>query len=203
MSKTNWNGGRKAFDMGPCKLYIKPIENGSWQDDSGWIDTERSESLTLRDITEYADLVSMQTGSRAADKVITGQGAEVETNLGEAYIELLEQLSLDIRLVKSGENTVGAMRVKQQGRRISSKLLWCKVVKIIGDAESTDPMDTRYFLASPMSETAEYLFDTDTQRWYALMLYVFENSASYVTDTLDLVSDEDGNPAYWWVGEVN
>ena len=202
MADTGWLGGRKNFSMGPANVYTKLVSAGSWQDESGFTTVGRTESTILRNILEFGDLVSSQTGTVAYDNQITGDGAEIECNLAEATLERLEELTFDVKLIRdSAGDIVQALRSSQIGKRISDKLLWVKVVRIDGGADSTDPFDTAYFLGAPKQESVELSFTAADQRFYNMMFKCYAAGDAFIEDPSDRVLDENGSPAYWWTKE--
>lgn len=194
--------GRNQLDLGPANVYIKSLVVDSvatdWADDTDWIDLGYTESLTMRMLTTKADLMASQVGTRPADKVITGQQVQIETSLGKAYLERLENIQQGLQLVKETDGTVTQWKfVKKLGQRDSDVFFWVKVVKFNAGAESTDPLDTAYAKASPASDTVELTFDAATQRFYAVMFEAYENDEGPYA-----VVGENGEPAYSWSGDA-
>ncbi len=200
--------GRSNFTIAQCNVYVKRVDSGSWQDDSGWLDLKRSESVTFKNPQEKADMKSMQTGTKAANRVIVGEEVSLEMGLGEAGLEILQQILQGFRIEYHVDNTTikRAGKIKSIGREDTADLVYVKVVKIRGGAESTNPLDTTYFVAGPATEELTLVFDTSTQQFVNFMLKGYDAGPDYVTESLDQVffDNSDGDPvaAYYWTGET-
>jgi len=193
--------GKESLELGPANIYVKPLIVSSvatdWADVSDWIYLGETESSTLRLITSKTDLNSSQKGTRPADKVVTGQQAQIETNLGQAYLERLEEIQQGLYLKKTGETVEQWQFTKRLGEQDSDVLFWVKMVKINAGIESTNLLDIAYMKAAPMTEQAELTFDAATQRFYGLLLEAYENDTGAYA-----VSDDSGRPAYAWSGDL-
>lgn len=207
MAKTSWFGGRKNFQLGPANLYVKRVDAGSWQDNTGWLSLERTESVTWKGEQEKADLVSSQTGTKPANKVEVGFEASVEAGLGEAIVEVIEKVmqGVIVRRDTAGD-VIQVLRGTNIGRRDTDDLLWMKVVRLTGGAESTDPLDTVYMLVCPNTESGEWTFDAATQQFPSCMFKGYPASSDYVEDEDDQVyaTNADGQlvACHYWTDEV-
>ncbi len=202
--------GKSNFSIVQCNVYVKRVSSGSWQDETGWIDLKRSESVTFKNPQEKAGMKSMQTGTKDANRVVVGEEVTLEPSLGEAGLEILQAVlqGFAIEYHAGGGGTV----VKRAGKASSlgsvdtDNLMWVKTVKLKGGAESTNPLDTVYFIAAPGTEEFTLVFDTSTQQFLGLMLKGYDAGPNYVEVEADQVffDNEDGQPvpAYYWTGET-
>ena len=184
--------------MGPSNIYIKPIASGSWNLNTLWLSLGLTESVIFRTITTKGDLKASQKGDRPYDKVIIAQQCQIEAGLGQAALEILEDVAQGVSLIRNTANAITqAMIVNKLGARDRENLFWVKIVELDGNVESTNPLDEVYMLASPSSETVELTFDATTQRFWGTMFEAYENE-----DLATRVVDGDGNVAYAWTGVV-
>lgn len=202
MAETNSILGRRQLDLGPSNVYVKPLFISSvetdWADNSDWIDLGFVESLTQRFINTKTDLNASQEGTRPADKVITGQQAQIETNLGQPFLERLELIQQGLTLIKDSAGLITQWQFgKRLGERDSDTFFWVRAIKIERGIESVDLLDRSFMKAAAMSDTVELVFDAATQRFYGVL---FE---SYLNDTGAFsVVDTEGRFAYNWSGDT-
>lgn len=204
---TNSLLGSEYLNLGPANLYVKPrfvneVET-DWADESDWIFLGKTESSTMRVITGKTDLTASQDGTRPADKVVTAQQVQFETNLGQAYLERLEYIQQGLRIEKDSSGDVTRwMIVKVLGERDSDAAVefWVKLIEFDRGAESTDPLKTVYAKCAPMTDQVELAFDASTQRFYGVMFESYENNEGDYT--VSFTEDGVERFAYCWSGEV-
>jgi len=199
---TNSILGQTRLDLGPANIYIKPVLEGTvetdWNDVSDWVDLGYTESSTFKTMITKTDLTASQVGTRPADKVVTGSQAQIETSLGQSYLERLENVMQGLELTR---NTAGditqAKFVSRLGQRDSSVLFWVKFVRFNDGAESVNPLEIVYMKAAPASDSIDLTFDASTQRFFGVMLEAYANNEGTYS-----VSGANGEDCYYWTGEV-
>lgn len=200
MANTGWFGGARNFQAGQCKTEVKKVSDGSWIDESGWVDLGKSDHVTMTPSTDYLDLTSMQTGSKPANAQITGQETMVEMGLAEMVAETFERTFPGASIVMDGLTIVGVAIVQAMGSRLTDNLYWVRLTKYVNGAPSAELLDRVYCLVAPRVESGEWTHDL-TQQFITLMYKAFPASSDYVTGA-DIVlrpnADGDDVPAFVW-----
>ena len=145
------------LELGPCQALF-----GTAGAETNLGKTEGG--VTARFFTDFADLMTDQDGTRPQDRIITGQGAEIELALADILLENIA-LALNQTLFISGGThlVVGENRIGASLKDTFSGSLLLK--KYVGGAVSTDEDDwLRFPKAAPNPETVEIVFDKATQR---------------------------------------
>lgn len=190
--------GKNSGSIGPLNLYVKDIDTGSWDVNTGWLSLGETESATIRDIVSKADIKFSQEGDRPADKVIIAQQVQLETSLGKPYLERLELVKRGLSLQRNSALAITqAMITKRLGERDSTNFFWLKAVEIVDGIESTNMLDRLYMKVACDTETTELVFDAATQRYHGLIFNAYLNDNAIVG-----VFDSAGRAAYAWTGDV-
>ncbi len=194
--------GRNSLDLGPANLSVKALFIASvetnWADESDWIDMGLTESSTLRLITSKTDLNASQEGTRPADKVVTAQQVQIETNLGEPFLERLELVQQGLVVEKDTPGVVEQwMIVKRLGQRDSDVEFWARLIKVEDGVQSTDINNIVYIRAAAMNDNVELVFDAASQRFYGVLFEAYLNDKGSFS-----VAAADGAFAYAWGGDA-
>lgn len=178
--------GSDELDFGACNVYHDTATGGANINLGGF------DSVKISKQVKKVELKEAQAGDQPADKAVSGQIYTIALGMSRANAERLEATVDGINLVKdSGGNVTMIEGVQVLGQRDSSKAVQIKVVKIIEGEESTDPLETIYFLkVAPSSENVEVVYDATTQRYYAVMYLCYKSDEV----------NEDGKPRYWRSG---
>lgn len=129
------------------------------------VDLGRTEGgVTVRFITDYADLMTDQTGTQPQERVITGQSAEIEMALADILLANLAIALNQTLFVGAGSHLiVGELRVGTQVKSLFGGSLLLK--KYVNGAVSADQDNwIRFPVAVPTPETVELIFNKSDQR---------------------------------------
>lgn len=200
MAFTDWFGGARNFQAGQCKTEVKKVSDGSWMDESGWVDLGRSDHVTVTPSTDYLDLMSMQDGSKPANAQVTGQETLTEMGLAEMVAETFERTFPGASIVMDGLDIVGVAIVQELGTRLTDNLYWIRLTKYVAGQPSTELLDRIYMLCAPRIESGEWTHDL-TQQFPSVTFKNFPASSNYVSGG-DIVLRPNRNgvdvPAHLW-----
>jgi hypothetical protein len=155
----------RNLELGPCMLYFG---TAGAEEALGYTQG----GVTIRFLTDYADLMSDQDGSRPQERVIVGQGAEIEAPLAEVVLEKLAVALGQHWTVAAGSQLV--VGEKLLGTKLTTKaesLLMKKYVDGVVSAEAENWM--RFPKAAPTAESIELMFNATDQRTLPITFFAF------------------------------
>lgn len=153
--------GSKNGSLGPCNFYFdSPILAGDPGDD---IFLGGTQGATLRYEQSKSPITYDQYGTEPANQVITGEKAELETNLVQTTLERIAAV-LPGFVAHGAAADEGASQASAIGLDDLTIAKVIRMVRTFGGVELTGGDEILYFpLGAPMG-TAEWTFDASTQR---------------------------------------
>ena len=157
------------LDLGPCNIYYDTASGGE-NLNLGGVD-----QVTLRFGVEKTDLTTAQTGTDAADKVVTSSFCEIECGLAEATLERLAATVQGFEVNTVGASIVGYSFGPAIGERDSSILKQLTLIRVLDGIESTDPLDELVVFSAAANANAELTYDAASQRYIGTMFKAYRS----------------------------
>lgn len=160
MADANFLLGHPNADVGPANAYWDVGTGGTNLFLGGF------DSLVWRISEETTDLVFSQYGTSPADKAVTGTSVEIELGLAQATPERLAEVMSGFTVsYDTNGNPVGYMFASTVGQRHSDIWKQMRLTRVVGQVESSHPMDTAIVWRAAPTVNLELTYDASSQRF--------------------------------------
>lgn len=191
MATTDWAGGRTSMDLGPGRIEVsETLANVDAWDVADYSDLGGTDKISFDSELKKAGLKESQGGDRDGDRVVTAQTAKFTFGLSRGFAERLKQVWQGFTIeTDSLDNPVQIKLAKRLSQRDSTILVWVRFTAYKNGAPSTNPFDILYAKVAPSADAISLAYDVSTQRYVPIMLEAYEETT---------VTDDNGQPCYWW-----